>query len=564
MRLKSLLLAAAALAPLASANVWGLTFAQVATINANDVLRVAGSTATDPALKNYFALLQADPNAVCQDGTLDIYTKGNDYVVTCASAGNVTGLTAGTFIAIEKQTAGGSAIGIHNVASAIATAGFIDLSSITAANCPTNAPQYNPVPTGLKNPAPLVWTCGGATESSQVPNAGISDEDPNTFVGTGGVTSSDASILKAGTPGIVPQIQLPFGVIVSIDLRNKLQDIEFVNDPNSCGGAGATNRELATCVPRLTRPVLRSLFAGLDLDWQDIWMFDDSPWDPDSLTPPGPDFLETSVGPTGTPVAPVHICRRGDTSGTELAANIEFFGQGCSTGSGIGSISPPDNAGSQASGEAWTASATQLAAFVFAGSGTGDVVKCVSADNVVAGDPNYRIGIVGADNKSSDTLHTSHFRFIAIDEWFPALFSIQLGHYDWVMEDTFQATASTLNGADRNSIWTFMGNGHFNSKVSLAAYNGTFHDAACTVNFAGTAGSVATPHGQDGMCDTGLLVRPNATTPDVKPPLNTSGGWPTHVRDIGAGQGPVSTQSRTYPGQPANNCNHLFQLVPNG
>src|SRR5271156_899161 len=75
----------------------------------------------------------------------------------------------------------------------------------------------------------------------------------------------------------------------------------------------------------------------------------------------------------------LHICRRGDTSGSQFAANIRFFGKGCSKGAGVVGVAIPDDDTTQSAGETWTGGTdadgnNQLGDLVFAGSGTGDVL----------------------------------------------------------------------------------------------------------------------------------------------------------------------------------------------
>jgi hypothetical protein len=520
--IRTALCAAAVVAPVSSA--WALTTAQVNALRTANIIYVSGSTATDAAIQAWAKLDPAvDANAPFAAGTYDLYKTATGYVLT-GTARAIFGAASGQNIAIVKQTQGGSAIGIHNVAAGIAPNGFSNLTNLATFTATCGAG----VPTAASNPfmAFTTVTCTLAetttTVNPIVPNAGISDEDPTTWIGTGGVTSTDAGALtaKAG-------VQVPFGVIVSVPLRNALQTAEGLTSGDEHIGN----------VPYLTSSQVRAILSGQMLSLADMYESNAA-------------GVLTQVDPSGSLV---HICRRGDTSGSQFAANINFFGQGCSKGGGVGSIATPDNLASQANGEAWTGSAAQLADFVFAGSGTGDVRNCV-AGGLGAGDTfNARVGFVSMDQVATTT---TGWRFVGIDGVAPTIWNIQLQKYSWLTEDTFNSTTASLalNGGPGNHAAIFN-----TLQANISNVNGIAGLNAASRNSAAPADTT-------GISDTGLVTLGNSV---LYGPSNVGGPssptWPAAIRAIAtAGQGPNSPQSKTYPGQATNNCNGAFQSDPTG
>jgi hypothetical protein len=248
----------------------------------------------------------------------------------------------------------------------------------------------------------------------------------------------------------------------------------------------------------------------------------------------------------------LHICRRGNTSGSEFATNIYLFGQGCSRGNGLGAIAAPDVATTATSGAAWVAADNTQ--FVFAGSGTGDVISCVSAPLATGDTNNFRIGFVSMDQVP--TL-AGTWRYVAVNGVAPTIWNIQLGLYDWLTEDSFNTTTASLaqNGGAGNHAAIFT-----TVNTNLSNVNGLRGLNAATQNAAalGDAGL--------GAADTGIMTVPNAVlygASDTGGP-SASVGWPGAIRLGTAGNGPNSPVSKTYPGAATNNCNGTFQSQPTG
>ena len=484
-----------------------LSTTAVNAISAGNTIYVAGSTATDAAIQAFFADAVAGSTvAPCQAGTYtllsDAASGSSSYAIACtASANFASGALTGQNILISKQTSGGSAIGIHNVAAGIAAANFV-VTPCTALNA-----------------------CG--ISQTIVPNAGISDVDPTTVVGTGGVTSAEAQALTAANG-----VEVPFAPIVSYQLRNALQTAE---------GLTSGSETLAN-VPSLTPAQLRAIYSGQMLSLGDLYVFNPT--------------TQATVQ-VDTSGSLVHICRRGNTSGTEFGANIYFFGSGCSKGSGVGTVSAPDNASTATAGETWSATAAQVADFVFAGSGTGDVKSCVSYATTAPGDTvAYRVGFVSTDQvPTAFTSGTNPWRYVAINGNAPTIWNIQLGKYDWITEDTFNSTSASLalNGGlgNHGTIFSGLRNGFANVE-SLAQLNAASQNAAAL----GTAG---------GAADTGIVTLGNSVLYGSSDPTGPSApAWPAAIRLSTAGNGPNSPLSKTYPSSAVNNCNGAYQSDPTG
>ena len=528
--IKTALCGAAALLPATGA--LALTPTQVNALLPANILYVAGSTATDAAIQAYFKLDPAvDANAPCTAGSYDLYSTASGYVVTCTASG-VFGAISGTNIAISKQTKGGSATGIHNVNAGVAPGGFPDLASPSSltATCGAPAAQAASRPFQAYNK----YTCTLTESATIIPNAGISDEDPTTWIGTGGVTSADATGLTA-----VNGVQVPFAAIVSYTLRNQLQTQEGL----------VSGSELLANVPSLTTAQLRAIYSGQMTTLDDLWV-----WNPTT----------NKAAQVDTTNSLVHICRRGDTSGSQFATNIYFFGQGCSKGSGVGAVSNPDDPTTQASGETWTGGVdadnnNQLGDFFFAGSGTGDVRSCVSASAIASGDTvAYRIGFVSTDQvPAAFVAGTNPWRYIAINGIAPTIWNIQQGKYDWLTEDTFNSNTASLarNGGAGNHATIFStlqkNIGNINA---LAGLNAASQNAAALGDTSG------------GAADTGLVTLANTVlfgSSDAAGP--SAPAWPAAIRAIAtAGQGPNSPLSKTYPSEAVNNCNGAYQADPTG
>jgi hypothetical protein len=522
--IRTALCAAAAVLPATGA--WALSPADVSALSSSNIIFVSGSTATDAAIKAWAKLDPAkDANAPFKAGTYDLYTTSSKGYILTGTAGPVFGALSGTNIAIVKQTAGGSAIGIHNVQAGVAAASFPDLSNpSSSAFVNTCGAASN---TTASSPFQAFNTYACTLESSAiVPNAGISDEDPTTWIGTGGVTAADAANLTAK-----PAVQVPFAIIVSTALRNQLQTLE---------GLTSASETLAN-VPSLSSAQIRAILSHQVSTLSNMYVFNPTTGKTGQVDPSG-SFL--------------HVCRRGDTSGSQFAANIRFMGKGCLKGSGVGAVANPDTGTTQANGEAWTGTTTQIGDLVFAGAGTGDVLSCVASplDTVDGDTVNYRVGFVSTDQVPTTS---GGWRYIAVDGVAPTIWNIQLGLYDWMMQDSFNSTTASLalNGGAGNHATIFNTiQANLSNVNALAGLNAASQNAA------------ALSDGSGGGADTGIVTTANKVLYGASDTTGPSApAWPAAIRAIAvAGQGPNSPINKTYPSSSENNCNGPYVSDPTG
>jgi hypothetical protein len=190
---------------------------------------------------------------------------------------------------------------------------------------------------------------------------------------------------------------------------------------------------------------------------------------------------------------------------------------------------------------------------VFAGAGTGDVLSCVEAPLGSGDTVNYRIGVVSTDQVPG----SNGWRYVAVNGIAPTIWNIQLGAYDWLTEDSFNYTTTSigLNGGPGNHLTIFTTiNTNLSDVNGLAGLNAASQNAAASADTSG------------GAADTGIITTPNSVlygSSDATGP--SAPAWPAAIRAIAvAGQGPNSPLSKTYPSEATNNCNGAYQSDPTG
>ena len=529
MKISKIQVAVAAALALATGNALALNGTN---INGTEiVLRLSGATATDGALGNLFKITSAN-GGLCQDGTLDLYTYDTNkgYLYFCTGAANAgTGLT-GQKIAVVKESNGGSANGITFVARATAL-NFIPFTAAGLSGCET-ASTTSVAATG-SFAAYTSHAClpANTTQATAVPNAGISDIDPASFVGLGGVTAADAAKLTStSTVGVT------FNPIVSVPLRNALQTAQGLT----------SGSETLAHVPSLSLAQLRGIFSGSITTQSELYSYKSS---------------TNTQEQVSSSTAPIYVCRRGNTSGTMTSFKILFLGQGCSKNAGsIGSFVTPDivytandatgEINPETSGVAWSATSvlfqedgTQMTGYtsvrVFAGSGSGDVRSCM---NYHSTNSNWAVGVASTENKPANNANT--YRYVRVDGAEPTLASVIQGRYPYFTENTLNrssdsAASNFMSGTSGTALALYNGlAGKLGTPAALLAVNSSWTDAAAL----GTTGS--------GEGDTGLLDIPTAANQPSFPVTAAS------VRTK-----PVNSQGRNYTGT-ANNCNMSRAAYP--
>jgi hypothetical protein len=398
----------------------GVGVANAVVLPQSNAFYISGSTALNNQL--YADLLQT--GGACAAGTISVYIdntvagtsgglpKAHQAAIVCTLAKAIgTGLAVGSNVAFMKESNGGSNEGTNNVANLIALP-FLNagVAGACSAGVSINAGQY------YTHQQAFTEFDNCTNLANQVPSIGLADENPELFnVGPDAIATSAIAKLT-----VRPMFQNDFGIAVSLNLYRKLQTAQ---------GKGAT--DTLADVPSLSHAQIAGLYTGA-IDWSGV------------LGVPAP--------------SSVFLCRRGDTSGTNVSADVYFLRNRCTTThtamplastlaancSGLPGGESPTNFGCK-----WTSA--NVADAVFAGTGSGDVVSCLHAHDQAN---NFAFGALGVTSKfddpngtggSGDTTGSSHFRYVAIDGSKPTVVSHANGTYTYFMDNVVN-TLKTLSG----------------------------------------------------------------------------------------------------------------------
>lgn len=532
----SLKVAVAGALALAGANALALTPSEIQTASSNGTLvtlYVSGATATDNAFENLFKIDDATYR-VCQPNTLDIYyyksASGSvsQRALTCTAAFSGTGVTSGTTkLALLKESAGGSANGIIYPAAGTALT-FIDLvnsGSNFATACASVTTTGNTLPsaTGTFNTRDCGHvlsssTASTVTRSSFVPTAGISDIDPTSFVGTGGVTAAhDSALTRKRT-----SVAVTFNPIVSVPLFTALQ--------RAYGYIGSTASESTaslSTVPSLPSSALRAIFNG------------NSVLNASEVNVNGVK-LSTQLSGLADQSGDIYLCRRGDTSGTMTSFKLHFLAQGCNknVASNIAFVGP-DTASCVTSGCTWN-NTTYGNDYVFAGSGSGDVRSCMDYQSSQG-----RLAVGVASTEAKPGTSSNRYRYVKVDGAEPTLKAVMEGRYNFFTENTFNDKFPGTSASGAQTLWDKLYSSVGNS-TAISELNRSWRT------------SVALTGTDDGTADTGILDVASSSNATTITNLFSDGAITgTEVRST-----PVNSQTRQTLNGGANNCNLPYQAYP--
>jgi len=386
----------------------------------DNTLYISGATAVDRTL---FEAVLDQTNGVC-DATnpINVYstaTSGTtpssygNWLIHCTARDTAT-FGTGTEIGISK-TSQGSEYGIDPVANGSTTltvnGSAVSVTSLTTSCIGGTAPV--PVD-GLNTRLAYTFNKTCATSTSVAPQAGVSDVEPALF---GASATVKARLTNNGAATV------PFTVFVSKNFYRALQTAQGLT--GSCATDTAANQTDA-CTPSLTMVQVRALLSGYLADVTKLYA--------------GSTALSAPSGGS-TPL----ICRRANTSGSQKSVERLFFNQNCKatpavtftydSGTVSGSTSCLDV------GCTW--SDTALAAggvaenYIFQGSGTGDVEKCLNYAARTGGGGVYAIGIASADRTPDDTDTTAGklYRYIKIDGVLPTVENVVAQKWQHTIEN---------------------------------------------------------------------------------------------------------------------------------
>lgn len=481
---------AAALA-LAAGNAMAIELAGLTpTVMANlKTVYISGATATDNVFKG---LATTDGVGLFQNGSGHVYqlSSSGSYAMIGLAAFSGNGINVGDPLAIVKET-GGSANGIRYPATG-ETLPFIAVQDID------NHPQVVAPATG--------WTLSGKTYTfsgtlpaslteAKAPYAGISDVEPARFTNIAGVTGSHVAALTS-----FPTVAVTFNPIVSVPLFRALQDAQgLVAD-----GAPEDTTSLAT-VPSVSSSLVAAIFSGGITGATQVWVN-------------GEQQLSAQLPAAASNT--IYVCRRGNTSGTQLSSALHFLNFAVSSNGVLTNTFRTPSAGAPApdveNGNVWD-SAQFGNRTVFAGRGSGDVRACMdyhSAQN------RYAIGVASTERKPNTT--NERFRYVKIDGAAPTLRDVVAGNYPVFTQNTINTLTSAPTTTPEYSIVTTLRT-VLGNKTVLAAVNGSWQNAL-------TIGATG-----DGSADTGILDIP---APGNKPTRPVTGA---SVR-----ANPVNGQLRQY------------------
>lgn len=356
-------------------------------------LWVSGASAEDGMIGTLFQEL-------CASGTLDTYysqetTPGSSHRAFFCTLDNakVPGLAlANPKVLLHKRSAGGSGFGVAPVADGTP----ITHMSIANNNC--SLVSGNTYHCTITNPGDTV---------NQTSDAGISDVEPGLFVSPN-VPSGFSPITGAQLDklNITSQVGLVFGVPVSLNLRNALQQVQ----------GKVVGSESEADMPSLSREQIASLMNGGIRKW-------------DAFKVNGVS-LTSAPGVTGPADTKVHICRRVDGSGTQAQFNANFLRVPCTTGAAL----------------PLTSSNPVLGPIVTMNSGAGDVDNCLQNAN---GANNWAVGVQSTERNTfnfTTNTYPKNYRFIKINGVAPTIKNVANNQYfDWA-ENSIQWRKASVGG----------------------------------------------------------------------------------------------------------------------
>jgi hypothetical protein len=413
---------AIAAAAATSANALNIsTYAANASSNIN--VYISGSTAVDNTLLNTEIATSA-PGGICAVNTIDVYQVGSpsQRLTYCSAASGLTGITAGTPIAIFKESSLGSINGaapLINVAKNTSSGvSFISPSLLVGLGGDTDCTTSSVAATANFSAYTLHAACGGAiTASNVVPTGGVADVEAGllrTVPGGGALSTSDISTLLSGAPGL----DVVWGVAVTKNLYYALQAAEHLADGTKIAACNIANNDSPACAPTLSKSQVASLYqaSGL-LTWNQI------------------------IGISNATDNNVYICRRDVGSGTQASFEAYFLGARCSSSS--------------------EAMAAQDGQFVFTSSGTGGVRSCLQAfmsggtitpyngdfnttfTPVTEAAGKWAIGVMSTEVSASNLSGAGDtIRFVAVDGVLPTLSNTVNGYYPYFSTDVFYTVAA--------------------------------------------------------------------------------------------------------------------------
>jgi hypothetical protein len=369
---------------------------------------ISGSTALDGTLTNAAIQTAAGQIGLCQSGTTDIYLIGTAQKLIYCSATSAAGVTAGTPLAIFKESTVGSANGVQpliNVAKGgSAGTSFINPASITDASCGTATTTAATGDFGTYVTHP---TCAATAVIAGNPTGGFADVEAAILQTAAGspISTTDASTNLTASP----TLDQVWAIAVTKTLYYALQTAEGLTCPASytvygsvVTGTSFTGKDSPSCAPSLSKQQVASLLT------QNI-------------------AIGTQLGITNTTDDQIYLCRRDYGSGTEASFEAYFVGQRC----GKTALGVPGEDGATV----WAAGSgggvrTCLQAFNAGGKTLTGFYSTASSISPVGGQ--YAVGFINTEITAANLSGASDgFRLVAIDGVLPQVANVQNGTYPY-------------------------------------------------------------------------------------------------------------------------------------
>ncbi len=387
--------------------------------------------------------------------------QGNDWVLFCITNSTlVPGLPAGDHrVMVVKRDRGGSGVGVGpvQVVDAITTlnvpAGGAE-PAIPPPGCVQNTPGVEnapiiPAPGGGNVP---LFECPATYNIDRNMEMGTSDIEPDKFTGIntpvvdgisrpflpGAANGFDA--LFDTVPGLNPLAALVFNTPVTLQLRNRLQTVQFEAGSaefDRCNPGGAnygdqvplpvgnlavrphTWAEDEACMPSLTQSEIASIMTGRIVNWNQL-------------------RIDNGAAQAGNITGAIQICRRTPGSGSQATLNALWMHYPCDQDSD-GSVNVVLPRAPSAA-----CAAPFAAGQVYDCSGSSDVDTCLHTLDGTANP--LAIGILSVEGRNVVTAPgtTRNWRYIKINGVAPTLRNVHAADYEYYAEQSCQFKRRTL------------------------------------------------------------------------------------------------------------------------
>jgi hypothetical protein len=397
----------------------------------------------------------------CQIGSLDTYSVGTlQRVYICNSNGGFG--TAGSPIAIHKESSGGSSNGINPVKATAASLSFINLTAIaTGCSAGTTVASVAPIaPDTLGLPEFTAHSCAtSGLTSAVIPQIGFSDVDPALF-------AMDGSGLNLYSPN-----QLIFGIGVTKSLRDALQTAQ---------GLTVGSDDVAQ-QPSLDEGQVAAIFNGT------------------ITTPAGLGVANApAAGTKPADATTLFVVRRGTSSGSQATTDAYFLQNritntanttnpfvaaqatvaGINYGSTGGTTVADGNCGTNLTGPTFPVVLGVAKIPVFAGKSNDDVVNCM---NRHASGNRYGVALLTSEynqfaspvnsnvETNTNTNYPTGFRYIKLNGYMPTIANVIKQKYTYFSEQVVTSLSTLTSGIAatvRDTLVARLGDGNVVSSIN--------------------------------------------------------------------------------------------------